>query len=394
MSNASEHGEVKCSSSSHRSWRKNFIHKLKLRTNKLYEWEWKKQSVTQSDPDPGGGCRSGSHEALQVVAASFGGTQPVMPLRADTLPRNISSHGPSSLFPPLIRSNSTGTTASVTSSDYGFQDWGKMTPRTTILQGSRGGRSKPGKSVRFGENRINVFLQDSGQIALEEAVKLALTYAAGSSERPGVSSDSEAVLQRGEASNVPFFSDSETHPVSNGGKRLLNPSEREVVFQGTNGSTGLIYSSTTVTKSSIPRDKFRRRRSKKNINEIFSFIDKVLSGCNNEEGCSDSDCPVNRKRRRRRRKRIPAYPNHIRPLKSSNIYDSDDSDEESGSVASSASTYQRKRLHRSKKAGARNSSYLKGPGSLENLFNHFPLDFEDLSASSSSTGTCMPFFSH
>uniref|UniRef100_A0A0K2T8C0 PH domain-containing protein n=1 Tax=Lepeophtheirus salmonis TaxID=72036 RepID=A0A0K2T8C0_LEPSM len=463
MSNTPENC-VEKSSSNRSSWRKNFFSRLKLRTNKLYEWDWKKQSVTQSDPDPGGGeplpphpgfllhppspysnstsnlhlsqIQQFQHQqnlqqqhlnslvAAEAAAAIEKGNNsqnkksyyyrtqsPDVPLRADTLPRNThGSNNGSPAFAPLIRSNSTGTTASVTSSDYGFQDWGKITPRTTILQ-SRGGRTKSGKSVRFGENRINVFLQDSTQHALEEAVKLALSYASGI-ERPGISSDSEVVPNKGEASKVPFYSDSENqkHVYSSSipsKSVLIHPSEREVIFQGTNGSSGLLYSSTSVTStanatsttavtSSRSTDSHKyRRRSNKNINEIFSFIDKVLSGCNNEEGCSDSDCPVNRKRRRRRKKNSYYY-THFRPRKTSNIYDSDDSDEdESGSVASSASTYHRKRLtrstitknHRGRKGGSSTS--------FDNLFTNFHLEFEDLSASSSSTGTCMPsFFSH
>ena len=45
--------------------------------------------------------------------------------------------------------------------------------------GTIGGR---GKSVRFGENRISVFMQDSTQ-ALEECVRLALSYAEESKEK-------------------------------------------------------------------------------------------------------------------------------------------------------------------------------------------------------------------
>ena len=48
-----------------------------------------------------------------------------------------------------------------------------------------------GKSVRFGENRISVFMQDSTQ-ALEECVRLALSYAE-ETKRGDYCSDSEAV---------------------------------------------------------------------------------------------------------------------------------------------------------------------------------------------------------
>merc|ERR1719474_201922 len=56
---------------------------------------------------------------------------------------------------------------------------------------SHGGSMQRGKSVRFGENRISVFLQDSTQ-ALEECVRLALSYAE-ETKRGDYCSDSEAV---------------------------------------------------------------------------------------------------------------------------------------------------------------------------------------------------------
>ena len=53
------------------------------------------------------------------------------------------------------------------------------------------GTVQRGKSVRFGENRISVFMQDSTQ-ALEECVRLALSYAE-ETKRGDYCSDSEAV---------------------------------------------------------------------------------------------------------------------------------------------------------------------------------------------------------
>lgn len=66
-----------------------------------------------------------------------------------------------------------------------------------------------GKSVRFGENRISVFMQDSTQ-ALEECVRLALSYAE-ETKRGDYCSDSEAVtlsrqLSQGKVSLVLFTS--------------------------------------------------------------------------------------------------------------------------------------------------------------------------------------------
>ena len=52
-----------------------------------------------------------------------------------------------------------------------------------------------------------------------------------------------------------------------------------------------------VERSSSSSDRHRRQRHRTttHINEIFSFIDKVLSGC--ENGCSDEACPMARRRR-------------------------------------------------------------------------------------------------
>ena len=86
--------------------------------------------------------------------------------------------------PTLVRSNSTGTNCSITSSDYGFQDWrergggsGESVFHSSSSSNKRGGGSrgpnvqqqqpvrKQPKSVTFGENRISVFLRDPTTIA-------------------------------------------------------------------------------------------------------------------------------------------------------------------------------------------------------------------------------------
>ena len=59
-----------------------------------------------------------------------------------------------------------------------------------------------GKSVRFGENRISVFMQDSTQ-ALEECVRLALSYAE-ETKRGDYCSDSEAVTLSRRLNQVHF----------------------------------------------------------------------------------------------------------------------------------------------------------------------------------------------
>jgi hypothetical protein len=246
------------------------------------------------------------------------------------------------------------------------------------------------KSVRFGENRISVFLQDSTQ-ALEECVRLALSYAEesqavnrGSSSSGGggggdYCSDSEAVIlsrqlnaARSNNNNYPsgddpttlllsqqrpggrqFWSDSEERvsnteetarrrpvdlpptdrgfslpaasPSSGSGRRtggaagIPDSSNRSNGFNsGGGGGCGDELQATPTTdfrpkllfgqavnsldrgvERSTSADKQRRRQRQRSttthINEIFSFIDKVLSGC--ENGCSDEACPMARHRK-------------------------------------------------------------------------------------------------
>ena len=225
-----------------------------------------------------------------------------------------------------------------------------------------------GKSVRFGENRISVFLQDSTQ-ALEECVRLALSYAeeskgssrgGGSSSGGDYCSDSEAVILSRQLANhhqssladprqLPpprsgrqFWSDSEdrhdgddggssrtTTALPSGGRYVSyshssagGSSRRRDTADGCgNGfdgggknpatpTTTTDYRPTRMTfgqavnsldrgveRSSSSSDRHRRQRHRTttHINEIFSFIDKVLSGC--ENGCSDEACPMARRRR-------------------------------------------------------------------------------------------------
>ena len=240
--------------------------------------------------------------------------------------------------------------------------------------GSGGSIPGRGKSVRFGENRISVFLQDSTQ-ALEECVRLALSYAeesaqAGHGGRGGGSSgsgdycsDSEAVMlsrqlaaaarhpaataggsgdplhqlsqtyqqQRPSAGSAgrQFWSDSEDRHTTNGNSGLRRPpnvlppgsdsfSSSAAVGSGSRGYGGdsplLDYRPTFVlgqavnsldrgvdrslllssSSDSRHRRRYQRQRTTTHINEIFSFIDKVLSGC--ENGCSDEACPMARHR--------------------------------------------------------------------------------------------------
>ena len=158
-----------------------------------------------------------------------------------------------------------------------------------------------GKSVRFGENRISVFLQDSTQ-ALEECVRLALSYAEESKARADYYSDSEAVTLTRRAQELnnsttrSFYSDSEERPEL-----------REKHGDGETSPTQTAYRQKSFGQAvtSLDRlerlDKVRseaRNRKKRSaqINEIFSFIDKVLSGC--DSGCSDEGCPLAREARR------------------------------------------------------------------------------------------------
>ena len=69
---------------------------------------------------------------------------------------------------------------------------GRTVPGNTVNLGIQSnGTVHRGKSVRFGENRISIFMQDSTQ-ALEECVRLALSYAE-ETKRGDYCSDSEAV---------------------------------------------------------------------------------------------------------------------------------------------------------------------------------------------------------
>lgn len=274
--------------------------------SKSPEWDWRMQNFAQLDPDPGGGGLGG---CLPVVGApgvvlphnggggassstsSYTGEAAATNVgRADTLPRSHHNHHQVNGVlnpPPLIRSNSTGTNASVTSSDYGFQDWGSAHhPRAAVLQAMR--PRKQGKSVRFGENRISVFMQDPslGSQALEEVVKLALGYAeqevaaanhlgygeSGGGGGGGTLSDTEAVTTLSRSSGgdyargappPAFWSDSERakgnattsgeddegDEEEEGFRRGYsaaaaalaalqhNPAQREAFFSGTNGSS-------------------------------------------------------------------------------------------------------------------------------------------------------------
>ena len=227
--------------------------------SKSPEWDWRRQVFGHVDPYPGS-------ETFTSFAGNLDNTDHS---RADTLPRSQQANGHP---PPLVRSNSTGTTASVTSSDYGFQDWSSTkNPKAAVLKAMRPSR-KRGKSVRFGENRINVFLQDPNQ-ALEEVVRLALGYTEQQQSRAaaqqlsgsaGALSDTEAIttLSRTSAeihaNPASFWSDSEARSkedisvdedededfkrgFSAAAAALLalqtNPAYREAFFRGTNGSS-------------------------------------------------------------------------------------------------------------------------------------------------------------
>ena len=172
-----------------------------------------------------------------------------------------------------------------------------------------------GKSIRFGENRISVFLQDSTQ-ALEECVRLALSYAEESKRGGEYASDSEAVTlsrslnqeyphQSLDNKNGSFWSDSENHAGGGKNKSALKhyssssqPScSRDYPQEGPPTPTNYKPRSFGQAVNSLDRverlDKFHHDRSRKKrsaqINEIFSFIDKILSGC--DSGCNDERCP-------------------------------------------------------------------------------------------------------
>ena len=182
---------------------------------------------------------------------------------------------------------------------------------------SHGTSIQRGKSVRFGENRISVFLQDSTQ-ALEECVRLALSYAE-ESKRGEYCSDSEAVTlsrsltqtQTPDCTNQSategkpghFWSDSEDRrDVRTKSELKQNSGDYYSHFSGPDGPptpTNYKPKSFSQAVNSLDRverldkrgshlDKTRKKRSAQ-INEIFSFIDKILSGC--DSGCNDEFCP-------------------------------------------------------------------------------------------------------
>ena len=179
-----------------------------------------------------------------------------------------------------------------------------------------------GKSVRFGENRISVFLQDSTQ-ALEECVRLALSYAE-ESKRGDYCSDTEAVtlartLNQSQDVNsqsfdkkptTNFWSDSEDR-----GQRQRRNNYDLSTGKSEGPPTPTSYKPRTFGQAvnsldrverldKLQQDKSRKKRSAQ-INEIFSFIDKILSGCDN--GCSDEFCPFARDNGRNSRRVPPAY---------------------------------------------------------------------------------------
>ena len=182
--------------------------------------------------------------------------------------------------------------------------------------GSHGNSIHRAKSVRFGENRISVFLQDSTQ-ALEECVRLALSYAE-ETKRGDYCSDSEAVsLSRSLQHRDPgaargagqFWSDSEDRQRTDRGRHdktcAKNLSHTRAGYSGDTTSmagpptpTNYKPKSFGQAVNSLDRverldkshlDKSRKKRSAQ-INEIFSFIDKILSGC--DSGCNDEFCPL------------------------------------------------------------------------------------------------------
>ena len=220
--------------------------KEKRSRSKSPEWDWRRRPPMHSEfvgppPQPlppperqfgggGGGltvlgclpssnsnnahASSSTHRHNESPAPPYGVEVIVPPPRADTLPRLHSQMNGNNEPAPLVRSNSTGTTASVTSSDYGFGSNNANRATAAVLQ--RG--VKQPKSVRFGENRISVFMQDPNN-ALEDIVKLALGYSPSlgdfdSEDRSGLTmSDSEAVVSSKAMSPHPgFWSDTERDP--------------------------------------------------------------------------------------------------------------------------------------------------------------------------------------
>ena len=180
---------------------------------------------------------------------------------------------------------------------------------------SHGSSIQRGKSVRFGENRISVFLQDSTQ-ALEECVRLALSYAEESKRGEQCCSDSEAVsLSRSLTQSQDSTSQSDRKPNNawsdsedlRGGRRVRREERQSSgdyysQFSCPDGpptptnykpkSFGQAVNSLDrverLDKARSHQDKSRKKRSAQ-INEIFSFIDKILSGC--DSGCNDEFCP-------------------------------------------------------------------------------------------------------
>ena len=188
--------------------------------------------------------------------------------------------------------------------------------------GSNGNSIQRGKSVRFGENRISVFLQDSTQ-ALEECVRLALSYAE-ETKRGDYCSDTEAVTLSRSLHHDPglhqtasdqrpggqFWSDSEDRHqprergrhdktcAKNQARTLVTSGECGADMRGPPTPTNYKPKSLGQAVNSLDRverldkshlQKSRQKRSAQ-INEIFSFIDKILSGC--DSGCNDEFCPL------------------------------------------------------------------------------------------------------
>ena len=266
---------------------------------------------------------------------------------------------PSSGSATMHRSNPSSYEPSTTSGDYDFTS----PPPTTFPTYHRGGVGRAAsvsvlnqapahqqhpstplqptslqrgnKSVRFGENRISVFLQDSTQ-ALEECVRLALSYAEESKARGDYHSDSEAVsltrrLHRDptipEATDVnrtrSFYSDSEDQRPSE--NHIRDPTSVSGTLRRETGEgarvpptpTGYRQKSFGQAVTSLDRlerlDRVRsearsRKKRSAQINEIFSFIDKVLSGC--DSGCSDDGCPLAREARRAHHGDAGIQPHH------------------------------------------------------------------------------------
>ena len=153
--------------------------------------------------------------------------------------------------------------------------------------------SQRAKSVRFGENRISVFLQDSTQ-ALEECVRLALVYAEETQQRDSqCCSDSEAV-QLSRRLAAPEQGSGGPGPRWRSGSDTEERARQAPPDRPTSQHNGLPGGGTAHSLDRANRlaehsaDRERKKRSTQ-INEIFSFIDKVLSGCDN--GCSGEGCP-------------------------------------------------------------------------------------------------------